>query len=68
MKGIIKFIKGILSKDSPESSKRTVGVFGFINAVAMMWAKYDPKYWTPLLVASVTLLGIGIADNFFNKR
>ena len=68
MKGIIKFIKGILSKDSSESSKRTVGVFGFINAVAMMLAKYDPEYWTPLLVASVSLLGIGIADNFFNKR
>lgn len=68
MKDIIKFIKAMLSKDSPESSKRTMGVFGFINVVAMMWFMYDPKYWTPLLVASVTLLGIGIADNFFNKR
>lgn len=63
---LFKFIKGALSSDSPESSKRLLGFIGYISAIIMI-AIWRHDLILELLITSGTLLGLGIVEKRLKK-
>lgn len=58
-----KFLRNILSKDSPESSKRLFGAIGFLLSIVFI-AIWQHEMINELLYVSSALIGLGILDRF----
>lgn len=60
---LFKFLRNILSKDSPESSKRLFGAIGFLSSIVFI-AIWQHEMINELLYVSSALIGLGILDRF----
>jgi hypothetical protein len=64
---MIKFILNILKSDTPESSKRLVGVLGSISLILSMFIWHTDTLVNAVLVLSLGSLGITAVEKIFKK-
>jgi hypothetical protein len=64
---MIKFILNILKSDTPESSKRLVGVLGSISLIISMLIWHTDTLVNSVLVLSLGALGITAVEKIFKK-
>jgi hypothetical protein len=64
---MIKFILNILKSDTPESSKRLVGVLGSISLIISMLIWHTDTLVNAVLVLSLGALGITAVEKIFKK-
>jgi hypothetical protein len=64
---MIKFINGIFSTGTPESSKRVFGAIGFICSIIYIGI-WGHDLIPQLLYVSASLLGIETISNIFTKK
>ncbi len=67
MKKIFNFFKEIYDSASSTSSKRFFGSIGFIVYLVYIGV-FDHALISQLGILSTALLGLGIADNYINRK
>lgn len=74
---ILSFIKRMLSKDSPESSKRSMGVLIVINTIVIEYICVylhieAPEIVNTVFIGGIVLLGVtafsGVLGKYVNKK
>jgi hypothetical protein len=65
---MIKFLTNILKSDTPESSKRLVGVLGSISLIISMLIYQTDTLVNAVLVLSLGSLSITVVDKIINKQ
>jgi hypothetical protein len=65
---MIKFLTNILKSDTPESSKRLVGVLGSISLIVSMLIYQTDTLVNAVLVLSLGSLSITVVDKIINKK
>jgi hypothetical protein len=67
LKGILSFIKGMLSNGTPESSKRFFGAIGFLCAIIFI-ALWKRDLIEVLLFTSASMIGLSAITDIFKAK
>lgn len=64
---MIKFLANIIKSDTPESSKRLVGVVGSLSLITCMFIYHTDTLVNAVLILSLGALGISAVEKIMKK-